>query len=108
MSGATMTEADALREAKDVLLQDGWRPKGGPVEPGDPCCAFQAIQFVYAQASLSVEYHRLMRFFNRAIDGTDTALVGRIWDWNDRQPSVEPVLAAFDRAIALAEAEASR
>jgi hypothetical protein len=97
MTAATMSAADVLRRAKQVLIERGWQPR--PAAWGSrtgPCCALNAVAAATDDESCKRVVDRLLA---KAIDEP------WVHDWNDRQTSADPVLAAFDRAIELAEAE---
>lgn len=101
-----MKASEVLRKAKGVLEDRGWCQKAFSAADGGDCpvCAWGAINVARAGAPdawMGSASARL--FFEDAVDGEGIA------SWNDhRGRSRGEVIAAFDRAIALAEAEESR
>lgn len=97
--------ADILRGAKARLIRIGWAKGDGPTihakGPALRCCAATAI----AMAN-NIEYavlHETAKLFVRANPEIDPAR--GIADWNDApERTLEDVLAAYDKAIAAAEA----
>jgi hypothetical protein len=86
-----------LRDARRILVSRGWQRGNNPRGTG-PCCALNALS-------------RAARYDDTAMLRAEILLkmaTGEDWiaKWNDRQSSAEPVLAAFDRAIQLAEVRA--
>lgn len=94
-----MTIAEILRAGKARLLECGWCQDEevamrGP--PGGPCCVATAMT-----PFLGDNIGNVCTFFRRA-----NGIRGNIGDWNDApERTLEDVLAAYDRAIAAAEAQ---
>ena len=84
-----MTPRDVLIAARAILVRDGWISNGSGYRDG-PCCAYHACVRAATdlKEALEARGHLL-----QALD------VPSLPDWNDSQTSIEPVLAAFDRAI---------
>lgn len=93
--------ADTLRRAKAVLIERGWIRHKRFDEKTGACCAAGAI-IIATENAHGPRYMQMVRAFERAANPSGATFIG---DFNDAQSSVEPVLAAFDRAIAAAEAE---
>ena len=91
--------ADKLREAR-ALIERGWT-RGESCRDGR-VCSLGALALVMRgdpnAALYGRDYRAISRIFEQII-GEDVTLC----EWNDRQPSKKPVLAAFDKAIELAE-----
>jgi hypothetical protein len=98
-----LSTADVLRRAKREIEERGWTRRKYVDEDGR-LCVYGAINLA---AGGDPTYPWPMTA-DRAVRKLQ-AITGYTFldDWNDTQPSVEPVLAAFDRAIALAESEAT-
>jgi hypothetical protein len=91
--------ADKLREAK-ALIERGWT-RGESSRDGRVCALGALAMALRGDPNAALygrDYRDISRIFEQVI-GDDT-----LYEWNDRQPSKKPVLAAFDRAIELAEA----
>ena len=108
MNTPVMKPSEALRKARELLTPEGaWTKRkaardrlGNEVYAADPdavCyCSYGAIWHFELSGSLE---DRLEDFLFQAIDGLPIA------QWNDADNRTHAeVLAAFDRAIALAEA----
>lgn len=101
-----MKPSEVLRNAKKLIERpECWwaDPDGTRDQPDGTNCAVQAIQAACRnQRVRASKTYRAVRELLRQAIGLDP------WDlipyWNDRSTHAE-VLAAFDRAIALAEAE---
>jgi hypothetical protein len=92
--------ADKLREAK-ALIERGWT-RGESSRDGRVCALgalATALRGDPNRALYGPDYRDISRIFDQIISEDDT-----LYEWNDRQPSKKPVLAAFDKAIELAEA----
>ena len=92
------TVADVLRRARALIdsPEKWWRPSWENA-PGNPACVANAICHANGEL-LFVEAHNVMC---RAL-GLDR--VPEIWHWNDAPERTHAeVLAAFDKAIELAE-----
>lgn len=112
MSAATdLSTADVLRAAKQVLIERGWT-QGKYVDDFGCVCSFGAINVaVTGDPRQSGSYRsseeqaatEASRLVSKAVDRELLDI------WNDAVGRTkDDVLAAFDKAIALAEAEASR
>lgn len=111
-----MTTVDVLRKAKALLQEKGWiqgefaKDAGGnmcsPFEQAAACfCAWGAIR--RAAADGHAETGPSVDALVRAVEG-DVPTALSLVDWNDAPgQQAAAVLAAFDRAIALAEQEAA-
>jgi hypothetical protein len=106
MNVTDMSTADVLRKAKQVLIERGWTQ--GRYENKNGCvCAVGAINVVVHGAAANFN-GSVPGFYARGAlreangDRPVTDLNDHVWQTED------DVLAAFDRAIALAESEASR
>jgi hypothetical protein len=103
--------ADKLREAK-ALIEKGWTRH--EFESGDCVCATGAILRAYNLAPFGSDLEKFRRLeatklLQDAV-GAEQALggfgVNSIVAWNDREDRTQAeVLAAFDRAIELAETQ---
>lgn len=98
--------SQTLRRAKQYLLDHGWSPDGPQTADGKVCAAY-AIGYCQAYGN-----YKNYRTFAKAIpivgteDIHDVNLPINIGRWNDTPGrTFEEVLAAYDRAIALAEVE---
>lgn len=94
-----MTIAETLRAGKARIERGPWgKGKGASPPRGDACCVVTAI------AGPSHHYHSdVIELFERA-NGIDSAI--GVIAWNDApERTKEEVLAAFDKAITLAEQE---
>lgn len=91
------TTADVLRRAREMVdTPEKW---ARCASSGGPWCAGLAIY--YANDKNSDEGHPAYKLFERAIGVTG---VPAVFFWNDTPDRTHPeVLAAFDRAIELAE-----
>lgn len=87
--------ADSLTEAKK-LIERGWCR--GEFQRGQSFCTVGAIRKVTNQFPVREDCYRLLAL----TIGTTVGWPSEVAHWNDKQPSKKPVLAAFDRAIALA------
>lgn len=103
-----LSVADKLRAARDLMLDEDhwWRAKlpGGP--HGENCyCPILAVSAI-ADEHEGHSYLDIVGFFVAAL-GLESD--GDIANWNDAPERTLPeVHRAFDRAIALAEAEAKQ
>lgn len=88
--------ADKLREAR-ALIERGWTR--GEFQRGERYCAVGAI----CEAAADYGEYELMRKALWAAEPRSKAM--GMPNWNDAQSSKKPVLAAFDKAIELAEAQ---
>jgi len=100
--------ADKLREAR-ALIERGWTR--GALERDGRVCMVGAVNMslcgdAYWQlADTRCPEHRVRDAMWALLeDATGTPWLG---DWNDKAKSKRPVLAAFDRAIELAEQESA-
>jgi hypothetical protein len=114
-----LSPVDVLRKAKALIEERGWC-KGRFVEDDGSCCVEGAVLLAsgYPEAKLSPtrppqeREEPYLRFAKMAEARILSRAVGRasdvIWAWNDRQGQTkQDILAGIDRAIALAEQEAS-
>lgn len=87
-----------------MLVKRGWIPKAPNkprFQPG-PLCAWYALKLsAEAQGVSVVPFEDI---FEIATGIKDSEYSGSIIRWNDKQTSIEDVLAAFDKAIAYTEA----
>jgi len=93
--------ADKLREAR-ALIERGWTR--GTLERDGRVCAVGAISKALtgdASRGLYAEGAPPVAFAVEDVVGAH----GWLGDWNDKQKSKKSVLAAFDKAIELAEAD---
>jgi hypothetical protein len=102
MSAATgLSTADVLRRAKQEIEERGWTRRKYVDDDGCVC--------LYGAINLAVAGDPFYNWSTASDDAVRKlhAVIGWTFldDWNDEQSSVEPVLAAFDRAIALAESD---
>jgi hypothetical protein len=109
--------AEVLRKAKQVLIDRGWTNVGKFEDSAGCVCSLGAIGVAVADDP-RIAAHRFYALgdardrFDLAVDALESVVDGLpeydegITEWNDDQLSVGSVLAVFDRAIALAEAEA--
>lgn len=102
-----LSTADVLRRAKAVLIERGWTV--GDNEDGDGCVCAEGALIVALGGNVEDLFYPGDAYYTlrRAINGDDRSTTP-VFAFNDAQDSVGPVLAAFDRAIALAESEVSR
>ena len=110
-----MTTVEVLRKAKQAVIELGWQQgQYRKTETEGPCCALGAC-LVAVGAKLRRGYSGIdeysadpetMEAFVRARRLLEKAVGGVVvWKWNDTPGRTQDeVLAAFDRAIALAEA----
>ena len=96
-----MTTVEILRMAKELLVKRGWW-QGGFVAPGKdvascPLCAEAAVNIAATGEVEGSDGSRPARMvLDRVVGGT-------LFAWNDSEGrTLAEVLAAFDRAIALA------
>lgn len=85
-----------LIAGKQLLIEKGWVPYCGL--PEGPHCVMTANQF----SIVTDEQQRRLASLNVLVRAAGLRTLMEIADWNDRQTSIEPVLALFDEAIASA------
>jgi hypothetical protein len=93
--------ADKLREAR-ALIERGWT-RGESYRDGRVCSLGALATVLTGDPNAALygrEYTQIARIFAQIIGEEDA-----LYEWNDAQKSKRPVLAAFDKAIELAEAE---
>ncbi len=102
--------ADVLRKARALIERPGIWAKGTDPTPVSPNCVCAQTAISRSAADLPTEAGKqATQFLLRVIDTLATPDIsasdlGRIWRWNDAPERTHAeVLAAFDRAIALAE-----
>lgn len=92
--------ADILRNGKLLIETHGWGQGDGAMPPRGGYCVLTAIA-----GDKDTYHYDAIRVFERA-NNLDTESAPAIYDWNDAPGRTkEEVLAAFDKAIALAEQE---
>lgn len=109
-----MKPSEVLHRSIERLKTKGWRADGSAmtgtgehVPPPHPNCGpLCAINTIDAIAFTSADNGRAaLNYLKAAVYGRyNPADYQPITSWNDSQRSVEPVLAAFEKAIQLAEA----
>lgn len=87
----TQTQRDLIA-GRQLLIEQGWVPRCG--SRNGPHCASTAL------AGRDDAWNALLRAANLHISKD-------LFSWNDRQTSIKPVLALFDKAIAEAGQETS-
>ena len=105
-----MKPSEVLRAARKLIErpEQWWKDSGGDPIPKDKHCAMLAIQRSMPKTTTA----RMRILFDESRDyvrrgaGLDSEVMVSIWNDHSRRTHPE-VLAAFDRAIALAEAEES-
>jgi hypothetical protein len=103
MPTADFTIADKLREARNMLRKDGAWIQGSFSDRCGGHCAAGAILEVLGNDEGDAR-HAVFDALFRAIPRVNSSTA--LWVWNDRQRRTQAeVLAAFDKAIELAEAE---
>ena len=91
-----MTPRQILIEARQLLIDKGWVPYSTLNGTEGPFCMLNALGMVcddYAERDNAIHALALVIGLENDI----------IFPWNDSQTSIEPVLAAFDKAIASLE-----
>lgn len=91
--------ADKLREAR-ALIERGWTR--GEFERAGRVCLLGAVNRVAPVITLRIACLDTLSEVISGVPYWGSALA----QWNDAQPSKKPVLAAFDKAIELAEKSA--
>ena len=104
-----MTVAEVLREARSLVdTPEKWWQRNGHNDSGElPDCDFTCVGLAVLDAGSHASHATLASALCRAIGITPGSYPPRdIYDWNDAPERTHAdVLAAFDKAIALAEAE---
>jgi hypothetical protein len=87
------TTREVLIAARALLVRDGWVPldNWGPTDACPPWDALKRASDFSSEGSRA-SWHEAIRILERFTSGD-------VVDWSAAQTSVEPVLAAFDRAI---------
>ncbi len=95
-----MTTVEVLRAAKAELQRRGWMQNPPARDDNSPCCAAQALNIYETFSNEFDSFDALQMALGIKTDGNTKWLA----DWNDALGrTVDEVLAAFDKAIALAE-----
>lgn len=96
-----------LTDARSVLVEHGWTKyfyakdgRGSYVKPDNP----SAVEFCVVGALMRANRHAKQHAYFTLLNTVGDRFV-TLSEWNDKQRSVKPVLAAIDRAIANLEAE---